>query len=343
MDDVFIYTIGDEKYFLGLVALINSLALIGHRYPLIIGDCGLSQSQKSILQRSDRVRIFPLDRSLVCNPQQFKAFAHLAHKGGVAVIIDSDMIVVDSLEPLIDKARRGKFCTFANPEADRWFAEWQDIFELKRPVRKQTYFCTGFQVFSTEHFPTLLAEWWEACRLIWSYPTCQEGANLSRSPTSQSDQDALNAIMMSGYPESAVYWAPADGQVHRPFLREVKIRDIRTLRCEFRGRQPSILHASMLPKPWMRSGTARDAYDKLLRRLLTRSDVFLKLPPSMVDPFLKPGPHEWWDRHRTYVTNMGVGPLILSYMPRRIARPVRRTRVKIRSLLQDRSSYAQSE
>lgn len=330
MEDVFFYTLGDESYFLGLISLINSLVLTGHLYPIIVGDCGLSSEQRDLLRGYDRVRLFPLDRSLVRNPQQFKAFPHLVHKQGTAVIIDSDMIVTDSLEPLIAKAQAGQLVTFANP-VDRWFAEWKDIFQLDRVPRQQTYFCTGFQILSATHFPNLLSEWWDACRRIWLAPTHQEGADLFGSPTSQSDQDALNAVMMSTYPEHAIHLAPFDAQVHRRTLRDVRVGDAKTLRCEYHGRQPIILHASMTPKPWVRSGAARDGFDKLLRRLLTGTDVALKLPPAMVPSFLSSGASGWWARHARYLANMGLGAFVLSYMPQGVARSIRKYRMTIRS------------
>ena len=107
-------------------------------------------------------------------------------------------------------------------------------------------------------------------------------------PTAQGDQDALNALLMSDYPSDAVFLERVDGQVHRFSLRNVKTLDVRTLGCEFGGDRPVILHASCMPKPWMRKGAARDTYFTFLQRLLTGSDLQIRPPASMLDGLYRP-------------------------------------------------------
>jgi hypothetical protein len=43
------FTICNEAYFPGLVGLINSLRLVGHDSPIVVGDCGLTPEQRAVL------------------------------------------------------------------------------------------------------------------------------------------------------------------------------------------------------------------------------------------------------------------------------------------------------
>jgi hypothetical protein len=328
-DDACFFTISNEAYFPGVVALINSLVLTGHDYPIVVGDCGLTEQQQAVLLEYRRCRLFKLDPNMVQNPLQYKAFPYLAHADGVVVIIDSDMIVTGSLEPIIERARNGKLCVFANPDNRRWFSEWQDIFRLNTAPRQQTYICTGFQAFSVTHWPNLLEQWWNACRAIHSHPTYQETGDMS-GPTAQGDQDALNALLMSDYPSDAVFLERVDGQVHRFSLRNVKTLDVRTLGCEFGGDRPVILHASCMPKPWMRKGAARDTYFIFLQRLLTGSDLQIRPPASMLDGLLSPGVSGWILRHRHFLSNMGFKALAISYCPHRFQKAARQAKATMK-------------
>jgi hypothetical protein len=331
-DDACFFTISNDTFFPGVVALINSLVLTGHHYPIVVGDCGLTEQQQAVLLGYKRCRLFKLDPNMVQNPLQYKAFPYLAHADGVAVIIDSDIIVTSSLEPIIERARNGKLCAFANPDDRRWFAEWQDIFGLSTAPRQQTYICTGFQAFSVKHWPNLLEQWWNACRAIHSQPTYQETGDMS-GPTAQGDQDALNALLMSEYPSEAVSFERVDGQVHRLSLRNVKTLDVDTLACEFAGDRPVILHASCLPKPWMPKGVTRNTYFVFLYRLLTGRNLQIRPPASMLDGFLSPGVSGWILRHRLFLSNMRLIPLAFSYFPQGFEMAARQAKATMKQQL----------
>jgi hypothetical protein len=330
-DDACFFTISNDAYFPGLVALINSLVLTGHDYPIVVGDCGLTEQQQAMLLGYGRCRLFKLDPNTVQNPLQYKAFPYLAHTDGVAVIIDSDIIVTSSLEPIIERARNGKLCAFPNPDR-RWFSEWQDIFGLSTAPRQQTYICSGFVAFSVSHWPNLFEQWWNACRAIHSHPTYQETGDVS-GPTATGDQDALNALLMSEYPSEAIFVERVDGQVDRPGLRKVKTVDVGTLACEFGGYSPVILHAAGVPKPWMRKGAARNTYFVFLHRLLTGPDLQVRPPASMLDGFLSPSVSGWILRHRYFLSNMGLMALAISYCPHRFQMAARQAKATMKQQL----------
>ncbi len=289
-DDVTFFTIGDDAFFPGVAGLINSLRVLGYTQRIVVADCGLTASQRDLLR--PHCTLVPLSRSDVKNPQQYKAFAYLLRPRGTVAIVDSDIILTDSIDDMLAAARDGKICVFPDPEEQRWFAEWESVFALAAPLRRQTYVNSGFEVFSTLHWPTLLARWWQACARTFPNPTYQEGATTD-DPTSQSDQDALNAVLMSEVPADALDFQPKDRQVFRWSFEDVRVDDERTLRCSMEGTRVAALHAIGRTKPWQRvawrEAGRRNAYVRLLRRLLTGDDVAVRVPSGDVPSWLRPG------------------------------------------------------
>lgn len=289
-DDVTYFTIGDDAFFPGVAALVNSLRLLGVAHRIVVADCGFTTGQRELLL--PHATLVPLARADVKNPQQYKAFAHLLRPRGTLAIIDSDIIVTDSLDGILASAREGKIGVFPDPEEKRWFAEWEDVFALSGPPRKQVYVNSGFVVFSAAHWPRLLERWWHACERIFPHPTIREGAARDH-PTSQSDQDALNALLMSEVPRDALALQASNREVFRWDFERVRVHDAAALVCEFDGTRVAVLHAVAGPKPWQRAAggeaTPRNAYVRLLRRLLVGDDVAVRVPPSSVPSWLRRG------------------------------------------------------
>lgn len=270
--------------------MVNSLRALGYAHRIVVADCGFSDAQRDRLK--PHAVLVPLSRAGVKNPQQYKAFAYLLRPRGILVTIDSDIIVTDSIDGMLSSARQGKIGVFPDPEDHRWFAEWQHLFALSGPPRRQTYVNSGFVVFSTVHWPALLERWWNACERIFPQPTIREGAARD-SPTSQSDQDALNAILMGEVPRDAVAFQPQNAMVFRWDFEQVRVADERKLRCEFEGTRVVALHAVAGPKPWQRAAgaeaTPRNAYVRLLRRLLVHDDAAVRVPSHDLPSWLRPG------------------------------------------------------
>ena len=280
------FTICSEAYFPGLVGLVNSLRLMGYQDRIVVADCGLTPRQRALL--APYCTPFELDSHLVKNPTQYKPFPYLLKPKGTVVIIDSDMILTRNLDAVLAIAIEGKICVFPDGEKDRWFCEWREIFGLASSLRRQTYVCAGFVVFSTLHWPLLLERWWNACTRILVSPTYQEGAQ--DGPTAQGDQDALNALLMSEFPSDALSFLPSEEAAARWDFRSVRLVDPQTLSCQHRGHVPMILHACMTPKPWQRAGVRQNVYVRLLRRLLGAPDVALSVPPELLPVWLRQGP-----------------------------------------------------
>lgn len=310
------YTIGDQGYFLGVVTLLNSLRLTQNYSDLVVLDCGLIPTQRELL--TPHCQLVEISNQQASNSTLFKPFPYHLQPTGIVALIDSDTIVTRSLAEIIHLASSGKICVFPDPESDRYFAQWQQLFDLSSPPRHQTYANAGFIVFSTARWSNLLEKWWHACQRIVSHPTLAEGAANSE-PFAQADQDALNAILMSEIPTDALAFQPEAEEVYRENLYDFQIVDLQTLKCEYRGYITSILHSNGSPKPWnhqaWRLVRRRDVNMRLLmQRLLTGSDITLKVPVDMLPFWLRPGIATQLSIYGLYAVNPVISAIRKSYL-----------------------------
>lgn len=279
------YTVSDHRFFLGTVALLNSLWLTGNRGELVVLDAGLKPNQRERL--GGHVTLVDPPEQIVRHPHLMRPYPHLAEATGTVVVIDSDIIVTASLDAILDRARDGKIgmCpAWTEAARRRWFAEWEATLRLRAPLRRDDWVHNGFVAFSTEHWPNLLERWWEVCELIPS-----ADMHGGRSPFQAPDADVLNALLMSEIPRDALALLPEGDEV---FGGDIAVEDLETLRCTVRGRPAKLLHLVDNPKPWERSGWLRLAatdYVRLMRRLLFASDIPLSLDPDLAPLWLQPG------------------------------------------------------
>lgn len=284
------FTICNEPFFPGLVALLNSLRIIGHNDPLVVLDLGMSHSQRARLEPHAIVVDVPM--TAMAHATTFKAFPSFLDPRGVVVIIDSDMIVTRSLADPIDLASKGKICVFPDhhSQAERRFEEWESAFELKGPLRQQPYVNSGFIALSTECWPDFLQRFWEVCQLV--PPDARMIGESQNNPFWGADQDALNALLMSEVAPDAIELLPAAHEVYPDRLTRTRIIHSFTLECRIHGEQPAILHYSMAPKAWDRKGwvrVRRDAYVRLFPRIVCGNDARLRMEPKELPLWLRPG------------------------------------------------------
>lgn len=288
------FTFCDANFFPGLVALVNSLAVTGNRGRIVVLDGGLTAEQRATLDA--HVEFFEMPPQYAADPVLSKPFARLVEPEGVAVIIDSDMIVTRNLDDLIAAARdEGKICLFSDFQADRkrWFAEWQQAFELSRPPRRQPYLNAGFVLFDTRHHPDFLPRWWHGCERIPLEKTRAQAPDEYDQPFWDGDQDVMNAVLMSEVPADAVRELPQEAAPTSDRLMWVRVKDVRTLACEVRGIPTVLLHMTGGPKPWQDVAwlrVRRNGYVQLLPRLLLSGDVPIRLDPQALPVWLRPGP-----------------------------------------------------
>jgi hypothetical protein len=288
------FTVGDAKYFPGVVGIVNSLRRVGHSEEIVVLDGGFTPAQREALSTTCTVAELPPVVRNAASPVYYKLIAARLREyaeNEIIVIIDSDIVVTSRLDDLIDHAAKGELAAFADPESNRWFSEWEAIFSLSSPPRRSTYFCSGLLVFCPAKLPELISQWSERCQSISSHPTVAEGAE---GPTAQADQDALNAIMMSEYPPGTVYYEdidrfPAAVELRR-LRRRVAITDRRTLRCSFDGKSCLALHSASAPKPWATPrGIRTNAYVKLLSDMLTDPGSAVRVPEEDLPFWLRKG------------------------------------------------------
>jgi hypothetical protein len=295
--DATYYTITDEGFFVGTVALLNSLRLTGHEGELVALDCGLTPVQRKRL--APHCRLVPAQREPAYRGNLLKPFAWHPDGDGVVVMIDSDILVTGSLDALLLDAAYGRIAMFIDLMATlvRWpnrrFLEWQGVLGLAGPLRDQPYLNAGLIAVSVTAWPRLLDRWRETCRLALHASEQGEHRQLhwSENPFAFDEQDALNAILMSEVAPEAL--AMYDYALAPITLREsVRIQDAGRLRCVHERRDTLLLHHTGRPKPWERRAWALRpyrAYAGLLPRVLLSEDVPLQLEHRDVPAWLRPG------------------------------------------------------
>ena len=283
------FTFSDAGYFLGTVALINSLRLSGNRGEVVVVDGGLTGAQRTEL--GEVATVADLPRAVEgSHPLALKPSIYLLEPKGVVVLVDSDMIVTRPVDDLVERAESGRLVVFPDHVSmhERRFPEWEDLFELTKLLRRQQYVNAGFFALSVDRWPGFLERWHRATRRI----AADRIQGDPRDPVWAADQDALNAILMSEIAPDDVWIGPDWESIHPDGLREVQIVDPVTLACTFRGKRTAVLHFSLHPKPWHRRAWRRiashDAYVSLMPRVLLGPDVPLRAPPEQLPIWARP-------------------------------------------------------
>jgi hypothetical protein len=278
MVDCTFYVVGDRPFFLGVVALVNSLRLVGHEEPIVVLDCGFDEWQRELLAREAIVVPAP-DAS---HPAFLKWQAPLARPSDVMVLVDADMIIVRSLAPLLDLAAPGKTVAFVDLNPDRFDPGWAEMVGLETLPRR-TYVNSGLVVLSEPDGRELLQLLHEIQPTLPLDLVRDDGTK----PFKYRDQDVLNLVL-------AVHRRKDDLVVLErrlapcPPFYALRVVDERTLECRFRdGVQPYLLH-HITDKPWLRP-TPPTPYSQLLPRLLLAEDLPIRLTPADLPVQLRPG------------------------------------------------------
>ena len=181
------YCMSSDLYFPGAVALVNSLRMTGHQQPIHLLDCGLSEPHRELL--ANEVELLEAPRDLP--PYMLKTVAPTIRPAETMVLIDVDMVVTRSLDPLLDPAAGGRVVAFKD-DIDRFCAEWGELLDLGS-VEPRPYVSSGLVVLSGDVGARVLRLWDER----------QARADYGRSwferrdpeyPLLFLDQDVLNAV-----------------------------------------------------------------------------------------------------------------------------------------------------
>jgi len=314
------YAVCDSRFFPGLVALVNSLRLVGHYEPIFVLDTGLTPDQRSRL--NDHVTLIPASRpdaSVLLTP-----LGPSTHPAEVQVLIDVDIIVTQPLTELIEAARAGQLVGVVDdpPIHDRFFREWEQMLDLPR-LRRRPYLNAG-QLFVPDRLGQNLFPLWMNAQENVDMKDTRYGNGQLSDPFYFADQDVLNAIL-AGHFESEEIMAIDHRLAPYPPFPGLRLIDEQRLVCRYPdGVQPFMLH-HILAKPWLKA-TRTTIYVQLLRRLLLASDVVLRLAPSELPFRLRAGRLAALDRRRADLQVMiyrnfrrGLGRLEIRTRARRLA------------------------
>jgi hypothetical protein len=286
------YSVADSRHFIGAVALLNSLRLMGHEEPMFLVDAGLTPEQRSLLAgHVTLVRAPDGVPAVLATP-----LAPMEHPADVAVILDADVIATRALTELIDTAREGRIVGFVNnePNHDRYFDSWSATLGLG-PLRRQPYLNAGQLVVPGALASRLLPLWKEGLSKVDLRRTWVAKGKLS-DPFYFGDQDVINAIMAATFEPDEIAVLEHRLAPHPPFAG-LGLVDAERLLCRYpSGESPFLLH-HVMGKPWLRA-TRTNVYTRLLPRLLLAPDVAIRLPPHSVPLRLREGRLASADRRR---------------------------------------------
>jgi hypothetical protein len=262
------FTVADSRYWLGAVALVNSLRLAGHDEPVVVLDAGFTRKQRSILGQAVDIVTPPSVRA----PFLMRWFAPL-ERGGAAVLLDADLVVVQPLTPLLEP---GRVVAFVDRLATRGFAEWE---ELVGPLaHAHPYVNSGFVGLPSDLAPEVLGRLRDAQERVELGSAALLGRGSIADPFYFADQDVVNAVLRAVVPEDRLLALEHRLAPTEPW-DDVRVEDVSHLCCvNPDGSRPYLVHV-VGPKPWL-ANVAPTAYEQLLPRLLTGDDVALRLDRS---------------------------------------------------------------
>lgn len=274
------YCVADDRFFPGAAGLVNSLRLLGHREPILVLDCGLTEEQRRLLAPE----VSLVDAPQAASPHLLKAIAPLRHPADTMVLIDTDMLATRSLAPLLERASGGRVVAFEN-DRPRFRAEWGELLGLG-DGRPGPYVSSGLVCFGGEpgrRALELFADGLPAVdfdRTFWR-------ENDPGYPFLYADQDVLNGVLRTAV-EPDLLIALEHRLAPVPPFTGVRLLDAHSLRCALAdGTEPFVLH-HFDRKPWLVARRA-NVYSRLLTRLLLGDDVAIRLDPGELPVRLRRG------------------------------------------------------
>jgi hypothetical protein len=265
-----LFTVADARYWLGAVALVNSLRLAGHEEPVVVLDAGFTRRQRDRLKATAEV-VTP--RQPLRAPFLAKWLLPLERGSSAPVLLDADVVVTQSLAPLLAEIERGRVVAFVDRLATRAFSEWEAL--VGKQVYTHPYVNSGFIGLAPELASTVLERVREAQERVDLAAARLLGRGSADDPYHFPDQDTWNAALRALVPPERLC-----ALEHRLAPTEpwdaVSVVDVETLSCvDPSGSRPHLVHV-VGPKPWF-ANVSRTAYEELLPRLLLSDDVAIPL------------------------------------------------------------------
>jgi hypothetical protein len=286
------YCVSSGEYFLGAVAMVNSLRLLGHSEPIFILDCGMSPTQRELV--SDEVTVVPAPDD--SQPFLLKTILPLRHPAEVMVLIDADMIVTRSLADLIERASQGR-AVAVEDRLDRFVPEWGELLGLGTAHRRP-YISSSLMFLGGNFGSRVITDVGEAFGRIDMRGTAYFGPERGfqgtfdiasmEHPWCFADQDVFNAVLSVEAAPGQLQTLDARLTAAPPFTG-VSVLNQQTLRCAYDdGTEPYVLHHVFPVKPWL-DPTIPGVYSQLLTRLLHGEDVAVRVPNRELPPHMQSG------------------------------------------------------
>ena len=200
------------------------------------------------------------------------------------VLLDADVIVTRPLGELIERAAADRLVAFRN-DRPRFFAEWAELLEL--PDLAPAPYVSSSAVFVGGGPADRVLPLAHERQLRVDPDRTWVGGGSESDPLYYLDQDVLNAVVGSRLSGEEVV-ALEHRLAPSPPFKGLRVRDEAGLRCAYRDRtEPFLLHHWSL-KPWL-VPVRRNAYTRLLTRLLLGPDVPVRFPGERLPRRLRTG------------------------------------------------------
>jgi hypothetical protein len=288
-----VYCVANSIYFPGVVALVNSLRLVGHRQPVYILDCGLTADERELLSGEAHIVPAPGDAP----PWFLKTVAPLRYPAEVMVLIDADIVVTRPLDELIETAAAGRVVGIEHGSA-RFFPEWGRLLGLGAP-RRQPYVTSSLLLLDCALGGQVLALVDRSLPRVklgdspFAADSPEDGLSVDvrteaiEEPFFFPEQDVLNAVLAAELDRERLVVLDRRLEAIPPF-EGLRIADVGTLRCSYEdGLEPYAVH-HLASKPWLET-TPYGVYTQLFLRVLLGRDVAIRLRPRDLPPHLRIG------------------------------------------------------
>ena len=283
------YCVADERYFLGAVGLVNSLRVLGHREPVLVLDCGLTDAQRELLE--PHVTLVPAPGE--APPTLLKAIAPLSRPSEAMVLLDSDLVVTRPLTEVVAGARRGRVVAFEH-HRQRHDPRWGEVLGFGELPRR-TYLDFAMLGVGGERGIEVLRQLGELQDRI-DFERTMWGSHDMSYPLVYADQDVLNAIVAARVNEEDVVALDSRLAPVPPF-EGLTVTGEAALRCSYDdGVEPLVVHHYVV-KPWLEP-THHGVYSQLLRRLLIGDDVPIRVPEDRIPLRFRRGARAYLERTR---------------------------------------------
>ena len=266
------YCMADARYFLGAVALVNSLRLVGHAERIVLLDCGLDDRQRSLLAREALVLPETPGTPDRGHPFAQRVTAPLGAPAASMILLDADVIVTSPLDVIFEQAAAGSIVAFADALSARFNESWEG--ELSPGLlRRQTYVNAGFLALPLDAGTRLLRR---LEQLVIGIDTSKSfwTKGVPEDPFFFLDQDVLNALLATEVAQDRLVMLPYGLAPHPPFAGLVV--DRQTLRARRADGTAAFLLHHVIRKPWLET-VAANAYSELLPRLLLEPDLPIRV------------------------------------------------------------------